>query len=204
MERSVHHERHTGSTVSFFSKVRKHFGYLINDHDFAVVHQEDIQSFDNCLIVLQSSNCRIRVVRDRGTVLVEAGPLSAPSVHRPPGSPNLWFSLSTIITYLEQDFNADKDWFYASPKESIDDDEAKIDWELALAADTLRPYLDDIMHLFQESTFGQKQGKLEEFRERRKEVTWQRVMSSATRENGKVFPEDLELHPRTSKVKPPS
>ena len=169
----------TGRCAKFFDKVRQYFRYLIDDYGFSVAREETSRSFDNCLIVLQSSNCRVRVVRDRGTVFVEVGPRSAPDVHRPPSSPNLWFDVSTVVVFLIQESKTGKwEWFYESPDESLED-EAKTDWQLAKTAVKLRPYLNDIFRLFREDVFKQKQKELEEFRQKRMEESWQQVMQKA-------------------------
>ena len=61
------------------------------DSDFHVVSSEVSESFDNANVELQSPGLRIRVVRERGRVFADFGPVS---------EPNTWFDSAVLIDYL--------------------------------------------------------------------------------------------------------
>jgi hypothetical protein len=170
-----------GECTAFFDKVKRHLRYLIDDYGFLVAHQENLRIFDNCLVVLQSNDCRVRIVRDRGTVLIDVGPLSAPNVHRLSGSPDPWFDVYTAVAFLTQGTSVDSwEWFYASPDEHLEG-EATNEWELAWLADKLQPYWREVFQLFREDVFEWKRKDLEEFRQKRMEESWRRAMQNKRR-----------------------
>ncbi len=145
---------------AFFDQVKKHFQFLIDDHGFAMLYERGPEGFGNCLVVLQSSDCRIIVALDRGQVFVYASPLSAPDD---------WFDLSTIIAFLTQGPGADK-WEYQFPDTGFDDDYNER--QLARLVGILKPYWNQIFRLFREDVFKQKRKELAEFIKKRSDERW--------------------------------
>jgi hypothetical protein len=172
----------------FFDQVRKHFRYLVEDYGFSVVEEEVVPSFDNRIVVLRSNDCSIRIVRDRGDVLIhvasrsasETGwrdsPRSASETGWRDSPAHLWFDVGTVIAFLSPRSEARKwQWFYASPDTALDRD-ASTDWQLAKLAAKLQPKVEQVCQLFQEDVLRQKWRELEEFRERRKRESWRQAM----------------------------
>lgn len=160
----------------FFDQVRKHFRYLIEDYGFSVVEEEVVPSFDNRIVVLRSNDCSIRIVRDRGDVLIQVGPCSASETGWRDSPGHLWFDLGTVIAFLSPRSEARKwQWFYASPDAALDRD-ASTDWQLADLAAKLQPKVEQVCQLFEEDVLKQKWRELEEFRERRKRGSWRQAM----------------------------
>jgi hypothetical protein len=148
----------------FSNQVRKHFRYLFDDYGFSVLFEEyspDI--FGNWITLLQSNDCQIRIILDRGQVFIDAGPSLAP---------NEWFDLNLITAFLAQEPRK-ANWQYSLPKESIAYD--TIDRQLANLADILRKYCDEIIQLFREDTFKQRKTELKEFRRKKSEERWEQL-----------------------------
>jgi len=147
---------------TFFDQVKKHFHYLIEQYGFSVIHEEVFPSFDNAEVVFQSHDCRIRVLRERGEIYVDASPL-------PPT--DYWVDLVSIIRFLTQGTDT---WQY----EHISGDyEFRIEWQLARVADKLRPYIRQICELFRNEVFARKRSELEEFKHQQFVEKWGKYLT---------------------------
>jgi hypothetical protein len=88
------------STPSFMEQVCQHLAFLNADCGFVVVHQEYYpEHFGNALVVMQSGQCRIRILKEKGQVLVEFGPLWAPQDWAC-DTPDVWFDLAILLGFL--------------------------------------------------------------------------------------------------------
>jgi hypothetical protein len=141
--------------VPFSEQARKHFQYLINDYGFS---QEDRRHRSDYEIVFRRKSlfqpkkgCRIRVVKDRGQVLVDIAPL---------WTPNDWFDLCDVVSYLTR--RTGEPWEYKFPDRSLGRYE-RIEWQLEYVSEALRLHLDAILQLFQKDTFEQKRRELKEY-----------------------------------------
>jgi len=126
-------------TSSFFDLIEKHFLYLVDEDRFSVVKRKRYDSFDNTEIVLQSQECRIRVLRERGQVFVEAGPLL---------STEEWYDLATLIAYLTRET---EELNYEIPDYS--DYDTRIEWQVKRLAGILKIHYVQICELFRKKTF---------------------------------------------------
>jgi len=104
-----------------------------------VVKRKRYDSFDNTEIVLQSQECRIRVLRERGQVFVEAGPLL---------STEEWYDLATLIAYLTRET---EELNYEIPDYS--DYDTRIEWQVKRLAGILKIHYVQICELFRKKTF---------------------------------------------------
>ncbi len=142
---------------TFFDQVKKHFHYLIEQYGFSVIHEEVFPSFDNAEVVFQSQDCRIRVLRERGEIYVDASPL-------PPI--DYWVDLASIVKFLTQ---GTESWQY----EHIGGDyESRIEWQLVRVAEKLRPYIMQVCELFRKEVFERKRSELEEFKQQQFIKKW--------------------------------
>ena len=141
----------------FFALVKEHFRFLFEKYGFAVVREEIGQSFDFSSIKIQSNSCSISIGRDRGDVTISLRPVSASYVG---------FSLGDIITFLERRSGTQDRviWFGPEPKESLNYSD-RIRFQLSWYADKLRQYCDQILYLFQEDIFKQRQAELKAWRD---------------------------------------
>lgn len=137
-------------------QVKWRFSYLFDNYGFAVIHEEyHGQSSGNAIVVLESPDCRIRVLLEREQVLVDVGPLTAPEDWSTP-APNDWFGLTYITGFLSK--GADQ-WEYAIPKTALDQD-LRIDQQLIKLADKLHPYCGLIVRMFRPEAYEQTQREL--------------------------------------------
>lgn len=151
--------------TTFFDQVKKHFHYLLDEYGFSLVHEEVFPSFDNAELVFQSRDCRIRVLRERGEIYVDASPL-------PPT--DYWVDLATIVGFLTQGIDA---WQY----EYISGDyEFRIERQLAKTADKLRSYIGQICELFRDENFAQRRSELEKFKHQRFVKRWGKYIMKKT------------------------
>ncbi len=113
----------------FAEQVKERFRYLIDDHGFSVVDERyDPEAFGNSLVDFQSSNTVIRVLLDRGQVLIDIGPC--------PRSPDYWFGLASVVEFLAPEADEPA---YIFP-ETWDSYYDKIDWQVVRLARVLRQY----------------------------------------------------------------
>lgn len=132
-----------------FDLIDEHFSYLIDGYGFSIVSKKLYDSSDYAKIVLQSKECRIRVLRERGEIFVDAGPLSAVEE---------WYDLATLIAYLTKET---EQFEYKIP--DYGDYDARVEWQLERLAAILQRYYTEICELFRRGTFDEKRADLKEF-----------------------------------------
>lgn len=148
--------------MTFSELVNRRFRYLMDEYGFSVIHEEYYpRDFGNSLIVLQSKECRIRILKEKGEVFIDAGPLWAP-VDWASNAANLWFDLSLVTQFLTR--GADK-WTYDHFDSLVG--QSSVDAQLARLADALRPYWDRVCTFFRKESFEIRGAELEEFRNQR-------------------------------------
>ena len=114
-----------------------------------MVKKKLYDSFDNTEIVLESNECRVRVLRERGEVLVDAGPLS---------STEELYSLVTLIAYLTKEAEQLK-----VEVPDYDNYDARIEWQVERMAKILQRYYMQICDLFRKETFDKERANLKDF-----------------------------------------
>ncbi len=62
----------------FLELIKRNFGYLFDLYGFETVYSKSAQGGQNCLIVLESKDCRIKFYRSQGEANLLFGTLSAP------------------------------------------------------------------------------------------------------------------------------
>jgi len=65
--------------------------HLANSEFRIVAHHTD-DSFDNAFVVLATTDLRLRIIRERGKILVDFGP---------PTEPDTWFDSAIVMEYLD-------------------------------------------------------------------------------------------------------
>lgn len=150
----------------FALQVRQRFFYLFDQYGFAVIHEEHhSQNDDHAIIVLESPDCRIRILLEREQVLIDIGPLSAPEDWST-SAPNDWFGLTYVTGFLS---NGTDRWEYAKPETALDRN-LRIDQQLVKLANRLRPYCDLIFSAFRPEAFEQTQQALLIYQEQQVEM----------------------------------
>jgi hypothetical protein len=134
-----------------FDQVEKHFRYLIDEYGFSVVSKKLYDSFDNAIIVLQSKECRIRVIRERGLVLLDVAPVS---------SPEETYGLATLIAYLTKEAEPLND--EVPDYDYDDDDDPGSERQVERLARSLQRYYPQIRELFRKETFDKERADLKD------------------------------------------
>jgi len=130
----------------FFLQIRNHFDYLFEQHGFSVVHESG--NGEHCLFVVQSGNCQIEFLYDRGIVEVSVG------------TPQHKYYIFWVINFIK-----DKDRLTL---EEVDQTmelfwSGRIEEGLSAISKVLKPVCGEIVELFQEETFRKKRNALERF-----------------------------------------
>lgn len=146
-----------GNCEDFFEKIKKYFDFLFNEYGFLwLSNNEKTLGFNNCFILLESDNCSIEIVRDRGNILIGIGPKSKEES----------YYIDYIIDFLTGD-NSGKirkeeqmKYFESLDKSSLHD---YLDHELISQAYKLKSYGREIFKLFQENNGKTTESKLKDF-----------------------------------------
>lgn len=152
---------------AFFNKATEYFRYLVTDYGFEVTDRKVFPHFDNCKIVLSSSKCRLDILLDRGSVLVQICliPISNTSSKKE----TLCWDLGIIVGFLLQSAGSEWPlWFYRSPDESLSY-ESRVEWQLRDTAERMKPYCEQILALFQDDIFLNRLGELQAFNKKRRD-----------------------------------
>ena len=115
--------------VPFFEEVRRQFDYLVKDYGFSVKQEFYApEAFGNAVVELRSSEVGVRVLLDRGQVLVDIGPLSLP--------PESWFGLPSIVQFIASQA-IDSEYIFP---ESWEDYDVMVSHQIERVANILRKY----------------------------------------------------------------
>lgn len=87
--------------ASFRDSVIQHFGYLLDDHGFEIVYEQESDDA-HALLILGSDKYRLRLIHDRGTIQADVGAADAPSkwIDEHDGE-RVWFNLYSLAEFLE-------------------------------------------------------------------------------------------------------
>lgn len=159
----------------FVDLVKKHFGFLEDRYGFTIVHAKKLEAFGDCSVVLQSGDCRLRIMMDRGVVEVEAGLKYAPYADYVDewkrDSPRRWYNLYYITRFLTQGPNQ-AEWEFMFPEPGFDK-KTRVERQMIRLVNILEPYWDQIIEVFQEDTFNKRQKDLGEFLAKLAEEHWE-------------------------------
>ncbi len=156
--------------IDFSNRVKRHFDYLSIEYGLYVAVETGPAAFGNCSLQYQSQSCRVLITLDRRAVHIDVGSLFHAEVT---------FALSDVVAYLRAPTQK-WEWFYSSPEGSLDDD-AKIEWQIADAAEKMRPYCGRIFELFQRENIEKASDDLKDFSRKRKEESWDQFIKEKRR-----------------------
>jgi hypothetical protein len=159
-----------GSCEQFFIKVKTHFDFLFRDFGFSWSSNNEVDLvFSNCFVILESDNCYIKLIKDRGSVLTEIGQRS----EKVEG-----YYIDYIIDFINEDPSGEKrkkrqiELFNRIDKSDVYD---HIDYELISSAIKLKTYGKQIFNLFQEHTFKGAEPELKGFIKKCREERFKRL-----------------------------
>lgn len=143
--------------------VEDSFGWLLDEFGFTLIHEESYpQDYGNSIVVLESSECRLRIVLERGQVFVEVGPLHAP-LDWATQAPGLWFDITDVIPFMTHE---DIEWQYPLRDGDPAISSSPMDQMKGIST-ALRPFMRNTIHLLSPGVFEDRQMELIQFRKRR-------------------------------------
>ena len=92
-----------GQCEPWVQAIRRHYGYLFDEHGFRLAHCEDPRQGEHCLIVLESDRARIKFEIDQGTPVAYLGTLDSPIgwTQLVDGVP-VWYVDNALLNFVEQ------------------------------------------------------------------------------------------------------
>jgi len=83
-------------------QVARILDFLFTEYAFQLVHQRDAKLGERCLFVLESPDCRLRVISEFGGVGLEIGTLEATTgwASAPDGKWE-WFGMDSVIDFIQ-------------------------------------------------------------------------------------------------------
>jgi hypothetical protein len=157
----------------FHHDIQRHFDDLFDRYSFELIHREEEVDAPFCLLVFQSSDCRLRFILDRGIPELSIGPRAAP-VTRRKREEDLeaeWYDLSTLIDFLTQ--RAIRAPFLE--RNSRDSRSLSLDEHLEHISDRLRPHCDAILQFMRRDTFEQRREEFADFLKKREQEVLRQI-----------------------------
>jgi|GEM_PF-1049863 len=151
--------------VDFLKQIKHYFSYLFYLYGFEVVHSESAKSGENCLIVLQSNNCRIKFYRTQGEVNLLFGTLLAQI-----GWENVvdgvrhWYYARSVMDFIEKKLLDVKELL-----QRIGGTVRTEDQQMAELSPRLKPLCNLVIQFFKEDTFEQRCQEYEKFEQEQNE-----------------------------------
>jgi hypothetical protein len=94
----------TKECADFLERIRSRFNYLFDEYGFEAFASDEDRVGEHCLVILQSSDLRIKFTFDQGSVEATLGPLSAPpSWEDLAAGEVVWFSMREVCEFLRGD-----------------------------------------------------------------------------------------------------
>lgn len=145
--------------AEFLERVRRHWAFLFEQYDFAVIHQAEAPGGSRCLIVLESPFCRLRFIQNRWDLHVDIGTLAAPIDWKDSVQGiKYWYSIGEIFVFIKKTPFRIEDLLQEKPFLNIDQQLRELSREL-------QPVFGEVIHLFREDTFGQWQDEYKKWRD---------------------------------------
>ena len=159
-----------GRCEQFFIKAKTHLDFLFRDFGFSwSSNNEEDLSFSNCFVILESDNCYIKIIKDRGNVLTEIGQRSEKVES---------YYIDYIIDFINDDPSGEKrkkrqiQLFNRIDKSNLSD---HIDYELISSAIKLKTYGEQIFNLFQKHTFKETETELKVYIKKSREERFKNI-----------------------------
>ena len=162
----------------FINLIKKHFDFLMEKYGFSIIYSDySFETFGNCMVVLESKDCRIRIEKERGQVFLSIALRCIPYICSKDVSlesfrqwQKQWYDLSHVTSFLTQGPNQ-VNWKYKLPEPGFDE-KTCIERQMVRLTRILEPYWNRIIELFQEESFKKKQKELDEFIRKLAEEKW--------------------------------
>lgn len=121
-------------TTWYASRVREHFAFALTDWGFTVVDEPLVENPQEMVVKIESDHCRMRVMLDRGIVMVELAP-KLTGVRE--------MDLTELVSYLTKD---EESWKYE--RLTAGDIQDNVVWQMRRISARLKQSMAEIMALF--------------------------------------------------------
>ena len=157
----------------FYHQVREHFDYLFDQHDFSLIHCEDGGNAPGCLLVLESSRCRLRFINDRGIPQLGIGTKEARVTPRGAGEGiHGWYELSALLDFLEKrPIRAP----FLGERRPRGAQSLNLSEHLQRLSNRLKPHCNAVCEFMRLDNFRQRQEEFVHFLDKRKQVILQQI-----------------------------
>lgn len=140
-------------STQFFQEVKTHFHFLIDENGFSIRDQVGPAGFGHYGITYQTQNCFLDVMLDSGKVYVEFHPRIDPQQK---------YDVSEILAFLLH--KSERWWFYPDENLSVTlKSDEYMRWLVAEVAQRLRPYINQILRLFEPDVYKEKEEALRDY-----------------------------------------
>jgi hypothetical protein len=154
-------------------KIRPPFRYLFDRYQYQVIGCRLFANTQNWIVVLESPSCgRFMAFHDRGEIIIALGPHGS----RESATDSRWFDLAVIVEHLSQG------------KHMLRRSVGEPEQQLALLADVLQPYMDQICPLLSSVGFEGAQPELDRIGSRREAEIRQEDSGHQTNGDGHMNP----------------
>lgn len=165
----------------FNEQVKRQFRYLIEDYGFSVVGERyDPEAFGNSLVDFRSGSIIMRMLLDRGQVMVDFRPCVGPS--------DSWYDLGSVIEFLAPEADEPA---YIFP-ETWDNYQDMVNWQVDRLAGIVRRYCIRILRgefsEWEEIAEARKRKAMDEY----KALTGKRPLEIASKELGRAIRNEEE------------
>jgi len=126
--------------------VKRSFDFLFEEYGFKVIHARNATYGPRCLIVAESSDCRVRFISEFGSVGLDIGRLyAAPTWGDGPQGQREWFPLRAVVYFLRG-----KGWPKLEESRKLAEElgDMSRDEYVGYEASQLRPLCRDVFQLF--------------------------------------------------------
>lgn len=147
--------------IEFSDNIKQQFSYLFTQYGFSVARTAVGHSGEKCLVVLESTNCRLKFFYDRGSVETMIGTGAAPMDWADSrDGVRHWYSLRAVIDFVNEvpALTAEETRKLGYTLFRMSTDEL-----LADMADSLRPVCEQVFNFFGEETFRNRRSEFERF-----------------------------------------
>jgi hypothetical protein len=157
----------------FSSLVEKHFGFLVREYGFSIEYSKKVEphnglSHDDFDLVMQSTESRIRIATEMGTVIIDFAPAHIEKYSQI----REWYDLSSIVSYLTQGpHQVNICLSYPEPV----GDKSRIEKQFIRLNKVSKPYWPKILDMFRRDNFIEKEQDLDKFMKERAEKRWGKV-----------------------------
>ena len=144
--------------TELLEQITQHFDYLFSQYGFLVIHAEDAEVGEHCLIVLESTDCRVKFYTSQGEANLLFGTMSAPiSWENIVQGTRHWYYIRGILNFLER-----RPLDLEQVLQEVGSSKT-VEQQLAELSRKLEPVCDQVLGLFRKNVLNHWQAEYEHY-----------------------------------------